>query len=188
MSSICLPALYPPRETDASLAQRLQTRDAEAVSAIYDRYGKAVYAAILRIVGDATVAEDLVQETFIRLWNRSGSFDAARGALLTWVLAVARNLAIDHLRSSERRAAERSVELDQSIPAGQPDPVSSLHRQHYLAKAFANLTPRQKNVIRLAYYEGLSHSEMANRLKQPLGTVKTWVREALRSMRTELAA
>src|SRR5581483_9478213 len=94
---------------DAELAARLQRRDAQALAELYDRYGRLAYAIIARVVRDAAVAEDLTQETFLRVWNRAQAFDAERGALGAWLLAVARNRAIDYLRSAggrERNAME----------------------------------------------------------------------------------
>src|SRR5215472_12621970 len=99
-------------EGDAELVERLQRRDAQALAELYDRYGRLVYSLILRVVRDGALAEDLVQETFLRVWNRAQGFDAQRGALGPWLLAVARNRAIDYLRSASGRE-RNAIELEE---------------------------------------------------------------------------
>ena len=175
---------------DGDLARRLQARDAGAMRELYDRYGRLVYSLIMRIVRNSAAAEDLVQETFLRVWNRMQGFDQERGALGPWVLTVARNRAIDYLRSADGRMAAGSIELDRLEHPGLfcdfEERALSLDRARRLKDAFEKLTPNQKTVVELAYYEGLSQTEMAERLQQPLGTVKTWVRSALKVLREQL--
>ncbi len=175
---------------DGDLARRLRARDPHVMSALYDRYGRAAYSLIYRVVRDAGVAEDLVQETFLRVWNRAQSFDQDRGALGPWILTVARNRAIDHLRSTGGRMSASTTELDRienpRLFANFEDSAMTLDRARRLQEAFVKLTPAQREVIELAYFEGLSQTEMAARLKQPLGTVKTWVRTALKVLRDQL--
>lgn len=176
---------------DGDLARRLKARDPRAMSDLYDRYGRLAYSLIYRVVRDGAAAEDLVQETFLRVWNRVQSFDEQRGSLGPWVLAVARNRAIDYLRSTEGRMAASALELDRlERPAAFSsfdDRALTIDRARALKAAFEKLSPTQKQVIELAYYEGLSQSEMAERIEQPLGTVKTWVRGALKALRDEIA-
>lgn len=178
-------------KSDAELIERLKRREQKAMADLYDRYGKLVYSVILKVVRDATVAEDLTQETFLRVWNRTQFFDEQRGAVAPWLLAVARNRAIDYLRSVDGRMAKRSTEFDPAIEHAaafvdiERDVVNS-DRARVLRGAFQKLTPNQKIVIEMAYWEGLSQTEMASRMKQPLGTVKTWVRTALKTLRGEL--
>jgi RNA polymerase sigma-70 factor (ECF subfamily) len=176
---------------DSELARRLKNRDPHAMSDLYDRYGRIAYSLIFRVVRDTGVAEDLVQETFLRVWNRVHSFDQERGALGPWILTVARNRAIDYLRSVDGRMSAGSLELDRTeIPtlfSGLNDGALALDRARRLKSAFEKLNPNQRTVIELAYFEGLSQTEMAERMKQPLGTIKTWVRTALKALREELA-
>jgi len=176
---------------DGDLARRLRQRDADAMRELYDRYGRLVYSLILRIVRNSAAAEDLVQETFLRIWNRMQAFDQERGALGPWVLAVARNRAIDYLRSTDARMSAGALELDHLEHPGRfcdfEDRALSLDRAQRLKGAFEKLTPQQKTVVELAYYEGLSQTEMAERMQQPLGTIKTWVRSALKVLREQLA-
>ncbi len=158
---------------------------------LYDRYGRAAYSLIYRVVRNAAVAEDLVQETFLRVWNRSQSFDPDRGALGPWVLTVARNRAIDYLRSVDGRISANALEIDKlenpNLFGDFEDSAISIDRARRLKSAFEKLNPQQRMVIEMAYYEGLSQSEMADKMKQPLGTVKTWVRTALKILRDDLA-
>jgi RNA polymerase sigma-70 factor, ECF subfamily len=175
---------------DADLARRLKARDPHAVGELYDRYGRLTYSLIFRIVRNGPIAEDLVQETFLRVWNRAQSFDAEKGALGPWVLTVARNRAIDYLRSIDGRMAQNVLEIDRLenpiLFSEFEDTALALDRAKRLKGAFEKLPPNQKLVIELAYYEGLSQTEMAERMKQPLGTIKTWVRTALKTLRQEL--
>jgi RNA polymerase sigma-70 factor (ECF subfamily) len=175
---------------EGDLARRLRARDAGAMRELYDRYGRLVYSLIMRIVRNSGVAEDLVQETFLRVWNHMQAFDQERGALGPWVLTVARNRAIDYLRSTDGRMSASTLELDRLEQPAQfcdfEDRALSLDRARRLKEAFEKLTPHQKTVVELAYYEGLSQTEMAERMQQPLGTVKTWVRSALKVLREQL--
>jgi len=175
---------------DADLVRRLKAHEPKAMSDLYDRYGRLAYSIILRVVRNPSTAEDLVQETFLRIWNRVQSFDAEKGALGPWVLTVARNRAIDHLRSVDGRMQANAIELDRLENPRHFSTIDSnalaIDRMRRLKSAFQKLTPHQRQVIEMAYYEGLSQTEMAERLKQPLGTVKTWTRSALQILRTEL--
>jgi RNA polymerase sigma-70 factor, ECF subfamily len=176
---------------DADLARRLQKRDPQALGELYDKYGRSAFSLIYRIVRDVGTAEDLVQETFLRVWNRAQGFDGERGALGAWLLAVARNRAIDYLRSAGGRM-RNALELEEtehpSLYMDLEKEVLNSDQVRRLRRAMEKLTPNQRNAIELAYFEGLSQTEMAERLGQPLGTVKTWVRAALKSLREDLAA
>jgi RNA polymerase sigma-70 factor, ECF subfamily len=176
-------------EGDGDLVRRLQRRDPQALADLYDRYGRLVFSLILRVVRDKGIAEDLVQETFLRVWNRVQGFEAGKGSIAPWLLAVARNRAIDYLRSAGGRE-RNAMELEETVhPALSSDMEQSLldsDRIRRVKAAMDKLSPNQRQAIELAYFEGLSQSEMAARMGQPLGTVKTWVRTALRSLRDEL--
>jgi RNA polymerase sigma-70 factor (ECF subfamily) len=178
-------------EGDAELVRRLQKRDPQALGELYDKYGRLAFSLIYRIVRDAGTAEDLVQETFLRVWNRSQGFDGDRGALGGWLLAVARNRAIDYLRSAGGKM-RNAVELDEtehpSLFLDLEKEVLNSDRALQLRQAMEKLNPNQRNAIELAYFEGLSQTEMAERLGQPLGTVKTWVRMALKNLREALGS
>jgi RNA polymerase sigma-70 factor (ECF subfamily) len=175
---------------DAELARRLRARDPHAMADLYQHYGRLTYSLIYRIVRNSAVSEDLVQETFLRIWNRAHSFDPSRGALGPWILAVARNRAIDYIRSVDGRMSQGVLELDRLenpvLFSSFEDTALSMDRVKRLKGAFEKLSANQRLVIELAYYEGLSQTEMAERMKQPLGTVKTWVRSALKTLREAL--
>ncbi len=174
---------------DGDLLVRLQRRDPQALAELYDRYGRMVFGLILRMVQDRGTAEDLVQETFLRVWNRVGGFDAEHGAVGPWLLAVARNRAIDYLRYRGRRP-EAALELNESEnPALFADLKSDPLRfdtVRRIKSALEKLPAPQREAIELAYFEGMSQTEIAERLRQPLGTVKSWMRRALLQMREEM--
>jgi RNA polymerase sigma-70 factor (ECF subfamily) len=176
-------------EGDGDLVLRLQRRDPQALADLYDRYGRLVFSLILRVVRDTGIAEDLVQETFLRVWNRVQGFEAAKGSIGPWLLAVARNRAIDYLRSAggrERNAMELEDTIHPALASDMEKSILDSDRIRRVKEAMDKLSPNQRQAIELAYFEGLSQSEMAERMGQPLGTVKTWVRTALRSLRDEL--
>jgi RNA polymerase sigma-70 factor (ECF subfamily) len=175
---------------DGALIERLKRRDPHALAELYDRYGGLAYSLVLRVVRDQAIAEDLVQETFLRVWNRVHSIDPAKNALGPWLLAIARNRAIDYLRSSAGRSRTLSVELDESdhaplyreLEAG----ILLSDQLRRVKAALDKLQPNHRTVMELAYFEGMSQTEMSAKMGQPLGTIKTWVRTALRSLRDEL--
>jgi len=176
-------------KTDGDLLVRLQKRDPQALAELYDRYGKMVYGLILRVVSDTGTAEDLVQETFLRVWNRAQGFDSERGAVGPWLMAVARNRAIDYLRSQGRRIRS-SVEFNEtehpSLFANLQTEMLQFDVIKRMKTALERLDGKQRRAIELAYFEGMSQTEIAERMGQPLGTVKTWVRRALQQLREEL--
>ncbi len=177
-------------QDESDLIGRLQRRDPQALAELYDRYGRITYGLIHRVVRNAAAAEDLVQETFLRIWNRVHGFNPEKGTLGPWVLTVARNRAIDYLRSVDGRMAQSAFEIEKmeqpSLFIDFENEIMNMDRVKLLKEAFQKLTPNQREVLELAYYEGLSQTEMAERLKQPLGTVKTWVRTALKVLREQL--
>jgi len=144
-------------------------------------------SVVLRISGNQSVAEDLVQELFVRVWNRSACFDPSKGVLGVWIMSVARNLAIDYLRSREGQFSRKMRPIEQfanlhSAPASS-GPNSFLDNLSITKTAISTLSGNQRRVLELAYFEGRSHSEIAARLHKPLGTVKSWMRSALMRLR-----
>jgi len=172
---------------DKELIERLRKRDPDAMADLYDRFSRVVYSVIFRIVRNAAVAEELAQESFFRAWNRAGSFDAERGRIGPWLLTIARNRAIDYLRSTAGQQQATTFELLSSerisLFVNTEDRMLDQEQARRIRAAFAKLNPNQREVLELAYFEGLSQSEMAAKLGQPLGTVKTWVRSALTTLR-----
>jgi RNA polymerase sigma-70 factor (ECF subfamily) len=180
-------ALRMSAEHDEDLARRLQRRDLEAIGDLYDRFGRLTYSVIVAIVRDAALAEDLLQETFLRVWNRAHAFEPGRGALGPWLLAIARNRAIDRLRADDPGTRERSsLFADPALFVGMERGVLDADQSRVIRQAISTLSANQRKVLDLAYYEGLSQNGMAERMDEPLGMVKTWVREAVTHLRKEL--
>jgi RNA polymerase sigma-70 factor (ECF subfamily) len=174
---------------DTELVERLRRHDPQALAELYDRFGRVTYSLILRVVRDAAIAEDLVQETFLRVWNRVHSLDAEKGSIGPWMLAVARNRAIDYLRSTagrERNALDLEETEHPALYLDMERDILMSDETRRVKAAMEKLSPNCRQVMELAYFEGLSQAEMAERMGQPLGTVKTWVRSALKSLRDQL--
>lgn len=173
---------------ETGIVKRLQDRDPLALAEIYDRYGRLAYSVILRMVRDAAIAQDLVQETFLRVWNGASGFDAEKGAFGPWLCSIARHCAIDYHRSSghERSAVEWKETGYPPLHVNTPPDFLAADNARAIRAALLTLTPRQREVIEFAYFEGLTQTEMADRMGQRLGTVKTWVRAALKNLRDEM--
>jgi RNA polymerase sigma-70 factor (ECF subfamily) len=173
-------------ESDDSLLRRVSEQDQSAMAKLFDRYGGMVYSVALRVLRDTGSAEDLLQEVFFQLWRNPTSFVSSRGSLGAWLLVVARNRAIDILR---RRRPMESVE-DHPL-SSRENLASDVERSAMMQKVRSVLTvlpPEQRNAVELAYFEGLSQTEIADRTGDPLGTVKTRIRLALISLRKALQA
>jgi RNA polymerase sigma-70 factor, ECF subfamily len=168
---------------DAALVRRLLQRDVSAFEELYDRHSRLVYALVLRILQQATTAEEVVQDVFLQLWRNTAQYDVSRGPFVPWLLAMARNRALDQLRLKSERQRRREDQTDKLPPVvAIPDFEGSLDEKRRATRVRAlmgALNPQQKRAIELAYFEGLSHSEIANALKEPLGTVKSWIRNGL---------
>jgi RNA polymerase sigma-70 factor (ECF subfamily) len=175
---------------DVRLARALKQRDPEAMAQLYDNYGALVYSRVYSLVQNGAVAEDLVQEVFLRVWTRAKSFDETRGPLCGWVLAVARNRAIDYLRSRESQLERNATPIERHAAF---DSLMSCENEAVrfdlfgrLRAALGRLNFNQRMVLRLAFEEGLSHTEVAQRLQRPLGTVKTQIRLAIKDLRAQM--
>jgi len=172
--------------SDKSLMDRVRVREQQAMSEIFDRYARMVYSVALRVLNDSGHAEDVMQEIFFQLWRSPESFSSSRGSLGAWLLVVARNRAIDQLR--QRRSAEP---VDEVVLASNTNLQSEAERSIIMQKVqgiIGNLPNEQQQSLQLAFFEGLSHSEIAEKTGQPLGTVKTRIRSALTSLRKRLEA
>jgi RNA polymerase sigma-70 factor (ECF subfamily) len=175
---------------DVSCLRRVASGDEAAAAGLYDRHSRALYSLILRIVSDETEAEDVLQEVFAQAFRQTSRYDASRGAVAAWLLMMARSRAIDRLRARRTRFEGRTgeVTLDE-MPDAQPSVASVMLSDEQTAsvqRALGELPLLQRMAIELAYYEGLSHSEIAERLEQPLGTVKTRIRLGLLKLRDVL--
>lgn len=170
------------RETHGSesdLVLGLISKSPEALAIAYDRYGSMVYSILIRITRNPSISEDLTQEAFLRVWTRSREFDMAKGKLGVWIVAITRNLAIDFVRSAQHRTSvgiqpQSLIRSDAEIAFADVD-VSR--------KMLASLTSVQREILELAYFEGCSQKEIAERLKTPVGTIKSRMRAALQQLR-----
>ncbi|MBV9267672.1 MAG: sigma-70 family RNA polymerase sigma factor [Acidobacteriaceae bacterium] len=180
--------MSPPETSDSELIERIKKRDPDGLAAAYDRYSSLAYGLFLRITRDRTVAEDLLQELFMRVWNRARDFDSNKGALGVWIVSIARNMAIDHLRSAQSRFKTRLRPLEHVDPLlfaqGPSETESVLDRRNIVKTALANLNANERRALELAYFDGYSQTEIARTLNEPLGTVKTWIRTGLGRLRS----
>jgi RNA polymerase sigma-70 factor, ECF subfamily len=171
-----------PGEDDLRLLRQIASGDEAALSAIYDRYSASVYSLVRRILKDEAAAEEITQDVFLQLWKISSRFDPQRGALRSWLLVMARNRAISHLR---RRVYDDS-ELDEEFAASAL-PQDTIAVQNEIVSRvrtmLAELPSEQSELFELAYFSGMTHSEIAQQTGQPLGTVKTRLRTALLTLR-----
>jgi RNA polymerase sigma-70 factor, ECF subfamily len=174
-------------DKNGELIRRLRRHEPEAMADLYDLYGRLLYVLIVRIVRNPSVAEDLVQESFLRAWNRAAQLSDEYTTVGPWLVMIARHCALDYLKSSQAHlSAQVSIE-DADFPAITIDQeILNSDRARMMEAAFRNLSENQKRVIQLSFYEGLSHTAIAERLHQPLGTVKGWARAALSRLRGKL--
>ncbi|HEX8879150.1 MAG TPA: sigma-70 family RNA polymerase sigma factor [Candidatus Acidoferrum sp.] len=194
--SVLLAALHFPGQTevppDAALPQRLVQKDVPAFERLYDLHSRTVYALVFRIVQQSSIAEEVVQDVFLHLWRNAGQYDSSKGLFVPWLLTLARNRALDHLRLKSERQRRRE-ELPETLPqiAMKPSYEEALdekRRAERVRELIGSLYPQQKRAIEMAYFEGLSHSEIAAALKEPLGTVKSWIRNGLQRLKEGLQA
>ena len=181
--------------SDEDILARIADGDSAALAALYERYARVVYGLALRMLGNRELAEDLVQETFWRVWRRSNTFNRERGRVASWVLGIAHNLAIDELRRQRLRPVpvyeDDARQVLQELEDEQVDVAAaalSSEQRSTLLNALAHIPPEQREVIELAYFGGLSQREIAERLQNPIGTVKTRARLALQKLRDVLLA
>ncbi len=172
---------------DQELAAQIAKGDERAFLAIYDRYASRVYALTLRILNDPMLAEEATQETFLNLWSRARLYLAERGSLLVWLLTIARRTALDRLRLEARRPSLSDGNDPEEAWKTIPDHNTSSEESRWRSLHFAvqTLSPEHRQVIELAFYQGLSQSEISEVLGWPLGTVKTRMRAAMEHLRRE---
>jgi RNA polymerase sigma-70 factor, ECF subfamily len=180
------------RLADEDLMPLVERKDAAAFELVYDRHGGAAYSLAYRIVGDRGTAEDVTQEAFLSLWRSGAKYDRTRGSVRTWLLGVVRNRAIDALRRQATRAPIVDLDLERlpdSRPAAELTDTEAVRREaaREVRGALEVLPAEQLKVIELAYFGGLTHSEIAEALGMPLGTVKGRMRLAMEKIRTTLA-
>lgn len=166
---------------DLATVAAMKSGDQSAVAELYDRYSSVVYAVALRVLGDTMAAEDVLQEVFLQLWRNPGAFDAGRGSLAAWLTVIARNRAIDALR---KRKPESDIE--DVVVSVAPDLAGDADRSRAAEKVrgvLGVMPAAQRSALEMAYFQGLSHSEIATKTGEPLGTVKTRIRAGLMALR-----
>jgi RNA polymerase sigma-70 factor (ECF subfamily) len=174
-------------DASGNLVRRLRRHEPEAMSDLYELYGRLLYVLIVRIVHNPSVAEDLVQESFLRAWNRADQLSDNYGSVGPWLVTISRHCALDYLKSSQAHlSAQVAIEDAEFPPVTIDNDILSSDRARQIEAAFWSLSENQKRVIQLSFYEGLSHTAIAERLHQPLGTVKGWARAALTRLRGKL--
>jgi RNA polymerase sigma-70 factor, ECF subfamily len=179
------------RLADEELIPLVERKDADAFEIVYDRHGGAAYSLAYRIVGDRAAAEDVTQEAFLSLWRSGARYDRARGSVRTWLLGIVRNRAIDLLRREVVRPPKLTFEEEGRDQAASPDRTDSEALRREAARevhgALSLLPADQMRVIELAFFGGLTHSEIAGILSMPVGTVKSRMRLGMEKIRTRLA-
>jgi RNA polymerase sigma-70 factor (ECF subfamily) len=176
--------------SDAELAAGLAARDVDALAQLYDRYGGLAYSIALRVLSDPGRAEDVVQESFLKLWNSAERYDSARGSLRTWLITAVRNRSIDYLRgraAHERQEREIPAEQESTGPGSDPwfEVASSIERDLIL-EAIASLPAEQRQAVELAYFGGYTHREIADMASVPISTIKGRMRLALEKLQSYL--
>ena len=171
---------------DATLVSAIRARDEQAMAQLYDRYSPLVYSIALRVVGETGAAEDILQEIFMRLWRNPASFDSSRGSLPAWLAVITRNRAIDFLRKRHSK-----TDLEDVKASVEPDLASDVERSRVLEKirgALRSMSQPQRSALELAFFEGFTHTEIAEKSGEPLGTIKTRIRSGLLILRKAVNA
>lgn len=179
--------------SDAELMARVSRRDKRALEELYDRYAAAAMGLALKMLGERNTAEEIVQEAFWRVWKRGGTFELGRGQFTAWLFGIVHNLAIDEMRRRRVRPSTISTDIEDDalleLPDGGVDVAEAAFQSvtgEQVRLALKNLPEAQRSVIELAYFEGLTHQEIAMRLNEPIGTVHTRARLALQKLRETL--
>jgi RNA polymerase sigma-70 factor, ECF subfamily len=175
--------------TEADLLARVAQRDEEALACFYDRTAGVLLGIANSIVNDAAIAEDVLQEVYLLIWEKAAVFDPRLGKPISWAIALTRHKCLDRLRSLKRRQAvldgfEAEVNAAPAQPL--PDAADSKEMAEVLQRALAQLGEKPRRAIELAFLHGLAHAEVAESMKQPLGTVKAWIRRGMIEMRNQL--
>lgn len=169
---------------DQELMQRIEKQDQVALALLYARYGKTVYSLTFRVLQNTAMAEEATQDTFLKVWKRATQWDPTKGMLSSWLLTVARHTAIDRLRQEQRQTVPGMASLEDTMPLASPQLDDfALRDGPLLHSLLRQLPPDQAHAIELAFFEGLTHTELATRLKLPLGTVKARIRTGLQKLR-----
>jgi RNA polymerase sigma factor (sigma-70 family) len=170
--------------SEEELVSKLKSRDTLAIQALYDMYSGALLGVISRVIQHTEVAEDLLQETFIKIWNSAGSYDNTKGRLFTWMMNIARNLSIDKLRSKDFKNSNKNQDIENNVDFIDAQKEITFNADLLGIKDLVtSLKPEFKTVLDLVYFKGYTHVEAAEELELPLGTVKTRIRMGIMELR-----
>lgn len=170
--------------SEDELVRGLRRREKSAAEALYDMYSASLFGVISRIVSDAATSEDVLQDTFVKIWNSFSRYDPAKGRLFTWMVNIARNLALDTLRSKDYKNQRKNQELENNVTFIDQHSASVYKPELVGIKDLVEtLKPEQKAIIDLVYFKGYTHVEAAEQLGLPLGTIKTRLRMAIIQLR-----
>ena len=178
---------------DRELVERMAMKDATALDAFYTRYNRLAFGFVLRIVGNRADAEDVLTDVFWQVWQQSSRYDSSRGKPIAWLLTIARTRAIDSVRSTNRQQV-RTDELDAqkhpaaSLSPSEPDSFVLAGMRNAVHEALQTLAEQQRIPLEMAYFQGMSHTEIATALGQPLGTIKDRIRTGMAHLRKRLKA
>jgi RNA polymerase sigma-70 factor (ECF subfamily) len=170
--------------SEEELVQALRSREKIAIEALYDMYSSSLYGVIARIITDTATAEDVLQETFVKIWHSFSGYNSEKGRLFTWMVNIARNLAIDKIRSKDFKNQNKNQELENNVTSID-EQRNTVYKPELLGiKELVNtLKPEQKSILDLVYFKGYTHVEAADELGIPLGTIKTRLRMAIQQLR-----
>jgi RNA polymerase sigma factor (sigma-70 family) len=172
---------------EADLVARLMRREKEAVGELYDRYARALFGVVVRIVGAQEAAEDVLQEVFVQIWEKIDRYDPERGTLFTWICAIARNRALDVVKSRAHRDGLQNRSIDDVVESVNTEYVVSDQTDHIgIRETLDRLDPDLREVVDTLYFRGYTQSEAAEELSLPLGTLKTRARRAIQELRARL--
>ncbi len=172
------------RISEEELIYLLKIKDTSGLEYLYDYYSKAIYNVIYQVVQNDELAEDILQETFIKIWNSFNMFDSSKGRLYTWFINIARNLSIDKLRSKDFKNNAKNQDIENHVTVIESQGSNTLNPDIIGLKGFVQkLKPEQKQLIELVYFNGYTHAEVSEHLNMPLGTVKTRLRAAIIELR-----
>lgn len=174
------------KASDVALMERIMQRDETALEALYDRYAGMLWSVLNRILRDAQAAEEILQDIFFQLWRSAQQFDASRGSLPGWLMVIARNRAISRLRHHNPARGEELQENSVSLPFNLESAVAQKQLLEKVKGALETLPKEQRTAVELAYFEGLTQSEIAERTGDPLGTVKTRLRTGVETLKRVL--
>lgn len=171
--------------TDAALMAGLRSRDQDSMARLYDRHAPVVYAVALRVLGDTGTAEEVLQDVFMQLWRKPDSFDASRGVLGAWLAVIARHRAVDYLR--RRRPETDIADAGLSLEVNLGNETEKRVAIGKIRAALSGMPAEQRKPLEMAFFEGLTHNEIAERTGEPLGTIKTRIRAGLIALRKAFA-